>query len=118
MPAFTLDRKCSSGLNAIALAARAIMCNEIDVAVAGGMESISLTLNKHAPAYRNRSKAVLAADATAYRVLTRDGPPLTADTWVSLTGRWVEAAGAPDGIPTLQVVEHELAQPPSNPYAG
>ena len=59
-----------------------------------------------------------AADATAYRVLTRDGPPLTADTWVSLTGRWVEAAGAPDGIPTLQVVEHELAQPPSNPYAG
>ncbi len=59
-----------------------------------------------------------AADATAYRVLTRDGPPLTADTWVSLTGRWVEADGAPDGIPTLQVVEHELAQPPSNPYAG
>ena len=42
---FTLDRKCSSGLNAIALAARGIMCNEIDVAVAGGMESISLTLN-------------------------------------------------------------------------
>lgn len=63
---FTLDRKCSSGLNAIALAARAIMCNEIDVAVAGGVESISLTLNKHIPAYRNRSKAVLAADPRAY----------------------------------------------------
>lgn len=63
---FTLDRKCSSGLNAIALAARAIMCDEIDVAVAGGVESISLTLNKHIPAYRNRSQAVLAADPRAY----------------------------------------------------
>ncbi|MGH7027291.1 acetyl-CoA C-acyltransferase [Brevundimonas sp.] len=63
---FTLDRKCSSGLNAIALAARAVICNEIDVAVAGGVESISLTLNKHAPTYRNRSQAVRAADPTAY----------------------------------------------------
>ena len=63
---FTLDRKCSSGLNAIALAARGVICNEIDVAVAGGVESISLTLNKHIPAYRNRSQAVLAADPTAY----------------------------------------------------
>ena len=69
VPAFTLDRKCSSGLNAIALAARAIMCDEIDVAVAGGMESISLTLNKHAPAYRNRSKAVIEADSTAYMAM-------------------------------------------------
>jgi acetyl-CoA C-acetyltransferase len=66
---FTLDRKCSSGLNAIALAARAIMCNEIDVAVAGGMESISLTINKHAPTFRNRSEAVKAADPHAYMVM-------------------------------------------------
>jgi len=66
---FTLDRKCSSGLNAIALAARAIMCNEIDVAVAGGMESISLTINKHAPAFRNRSEAVKAADPHAYMAM-------------------------------------------------
>lgn len=63
---FTLDRKCSSGLNAIALAARAIICNEIDVAVAGGMESISLTIGKHAPAYRNRSEFVKAHDPHAY----------------------------------------------------
>ena len=67
--AFTLDRKCSSGLNAIALAARAIMLNEIDVAMAGGMESISLTVNKHAPQYRNRSKFVIAADPTAYMAM-------------------------------------------------
>ena len=66
---FTLDRKCSSGLNAIALAARGIMCNEIDVAVAGGMESISLTLNKHTPAFRNRSEFVKAADPYAYMAM-------------------------------------------------
>lgn len=66
VPGFTLDRKCSSGMNAIALAARAIMVDEIDVAVAGGMESISLTLNKHAPQFRNRSTFVLGADPTAY----------------------------------------------------
>jgi acetyl-CoA C-acetyltransferase len=66
---FTLDRKCSSGLNAVALAARAIICNEVDVAVAGGMESISLTLNKHAPAYRNRSELVREHDPYAYMAM-------------------------------------------------
>ena len=66
---FTLDRKCSSGLNAIALAARGIACDEIDVAVAGGMESISLTLNKHAPAFRNRSEFIRAADPHAYMAM-------------------------------------------------
>ncbi len=66
---FTLDRKCSSGLNAIALAARSIVCDEIDVAVAGGAESISLTLTAHVPTYRNRSKAVIAADPDAYMAM-------------------------------------------------
>ncbi|HWU95921.1 MAG TPA: acetyl-CoA C-acyltransferase [Sphingomonas sp.] len=66
---FTLDRKCSSGLNAIALAARAIRCDEVDVAVAGGCESVSLTINKHAPAWRNRSEFVKAHDPYAYMVM-------------------------------------------------
>jgi acetyl-CoA C-acetyltransferase len=55
VPGFSLDRKCSSGLNTIALAARAIMVNEIDVAVAGGSESISMTISKNAPRYQNKS---------------------------------------------------------------
>lgn len=66
---FTLDRKCSSGLNAVALAARGIRSDEIDVAVAGGMETISMTLNKFAPAWRNRSQAVIAADPYAYMAM-------------------------------------------------
>jgi len=66
---FTLDRKCSSGLNAIALAARSIVCDEIDVAVAGGMETISLTIGKNQPTWRNRSAAVIAADPYAYMAM-------------------------------------------------
>ncbi len=66
---FTLDRKCSSGLNAIALAARGIIADELDAAVAGGMESISLTINKHAPTYRNRSELVKQHDPHAYMAM-------------------------------------------------
>ncbi|WP_174292556.1 acetyl-CoA C-acyltransferase [Sphingomonas bacterium] len=66
---FTLDRKCGSGLTAIALAARGIVADEIDVAAAGGMESISLTLNAHLPAFRNRSEAVKQSDPHAYMAM-------------------------------------------------
>jgi acetyl-CoA C-acetyltransferase len=66
VPAFTLDRKCGSGLTAIALAARSIMVDEIDVAAAGGVESISLTVNAHSPGYRNRSEAVIQHVPKAY----------------------------------------------------
>jgi acetyl-CoA C-acetyltransferase len=54
VPAFSLDRKCGSGLTAIALAARSIMTDEIDVALAGGVESITLTM-RDAPRHVNRS---------------------------------------------------------------
>lgn len=60
----SLDRMCSSGLMTIGYAAKAIMTDEIDIAVAGGLESISLTQNKHKNGYRNVSKAV--TDHTPY----------------------------------------------------
>jgi acetyl-CoA C-acetyltransferase len=65
----TLDRKCSSGLNVLALAARGIRSDEIDTAVTGGLESISLTLGAFTPAYRNRSAAVIAAEPHAYMAM-------------------------------------------------
>lgn len=55
VPAFTLDRKCGSGLTAVALAARSIIAGDIDVALAGGAESISFTVSKDAPRYINQS---------------------------------------------------------------
>jgi acetyl-CoA C-acetyltransferase len=66
IPAVSLDRKCGSGLTAIAFAARSIIANEIDVAVAAGVESISLTVNAHTPTHRNRSAVVIAKEPTAY----------------------------------------------------
>ena len=61
-----IERQCSSGLMSIAAAAKSIMCNEYDIAVAGGVESISLVQTKHKNAYRNVSQAVNALDPTAY----------------------------------------------------
>lgn len=55
IPGFTLDRKCSSGLNAIALASRSIIAGDHDVAMAGGVESISMTIHKGTPRYQNQS---------------------------------------------------------------
>lgn len=66
VPGMAMDRMCSSGLMAIASAAKSIMCGEIEIAVAGGVESISLTQNKFKNVYRSQSQAVLAADPTAY----------------------------------------------------
>ncbi len=62
----TIDRMCASGLVSIATAAKGIMVGEYTVAVAGGLESISLVQNKHKNSYRAQSKAVLAAAPTAY----------------------------------------------------
>ena len=72
-PGMAMERQCSSGLMTIATAAKSIMCNEIDVAVAGGVESISLTQNKHKNTYRNMSKAVIAVDPTAYIPMLETG---------------------------------------------
>ena len=62
----TMDRQCSSGLMTIATAAKSIMCNEYDVAVAGGVESISLVQTKHKNSYRAVSKTVLDISPKAY----------------------------------------------------
>src|SRR5258705_13021643 len=43
----TIDRQCASGLQSIALAARSVMLDGVEVAVAGGVESISLVQNEH-----------------------------------------------------------------------
>ncbi|NQX88911.1 MAG: acetyl-CoA C-acyltransferase [Halioglobus sp.] len=64
-----IERQCSSGLMAIATAAKSVMCNEYDIAVAGGLESISLVQNKHKNAYRNVSRTVTALDSTAYMAM-------------------------------------------------
>jgi acetyl-CoA C-acetyltransferase len=65
----SIERQCSSGLMSIATAAKSIMCNEYDIAVAGGVESISLVQTKHKNSYRNVSETVTAIDPTAYMAM-------------------------------------------------
>lgn len=72
IPGFVLDRKCSSGLNAIALAARSIIAGDHDILLAGGAENISLTINKNTPRYQNESVKAMQPDAYIQMIETAE----------------------------------------------
>ncbi len=74
----TIDRQCASGLDAIAYAARAIVLDGVGVAVAGGIETISLVQNSHWNDFRYKSPSVperyyTSMLETAENVATRYG---------------------------------------------
>lgn len=73
VPGLTLDRQCSSGLMTIAIASQAIIAGQYDVAVAGGLESISLVQNKYKNTHRFISKAVLEQSPKAYIQMIETG---------------------------------------------
>jgi acetyl-CoA C-acetyltransferase len=50
----SMDRQCASGLMAIATAAKEIMVDGLQVAVGGGLESISLVQNEHQNRWRGQ----------------------------------------------------------------
>jgi acetyl-CoA C-acetyltransferase len=52
VPAMTIDRQCASGLMAVATAAKQIVADGMQIAVGGGVESISLVQNEHHNGYR------------------------------------------------------------------
>jgi len=62
----SIDRKCASGLMAIATAAKQVTGDGMAIVVAGGVESISLTQNKHLNTFRAQSEAVLARSPHMY----------------------------------------------------
>lgn len=62
----TLDRQCSSGLMAIATAAKEIVMDGVPIAVGGGLESISLVQNEQANRYRNTDAELLALHPDMY----------------------------------------------------
>ncbi len=62
----TLDRQCSSGMYAIATAANSIVNGEVDVMVAGGLDSISLVQNKHMNTHRMVDPALVAKHKDIY----------------------------------------------------
>jgi acetyl-CoA C-acetyltransferase len=110
VPAFTLDRKCGSGLTAIALAARSIIAGDIDVALAGGMESISLTVTSEAPRYLNASvmeqvpAAYIPMIETAEIVAERYGVSREAQDAYAAESQRRATAGLADGAFAEEIV--------------
>lgn len=62
----TIDRQCSSGMMAIATAAKQIMYDGMDVVIGGGIESISLVQNDKMNTYRALDKALVAKHRHVY----------------------------------------------------
>jgi len=62
----TVDRQCSSGMMAIATAAKTIISDNVDIMVGGGLESISLVQNEHANSYRAKDPRLLAMHEHMY----------------------------------------------------
>jgi acetyl-CoA C-acetyltransferase len=62
----TIDRQCSSGMMAIATAAKQILDDGMSVAIGGGIESISLVQNEHYNKYRAKDPTALAAAPDIY----------------------------------------------------
>ena len=56
----TLDRQCSSGLMAVATAAKQIMHDGQDIAIGGGLDSISLVQNEHMNLHRMVDEELMA----------------------------------------------------------
>lgn len=65
-PGMTVDRQCSSGMMAIATAAKSISAGELDIAVAGGLESISLVQNERMNMHRTTDPNLVAMHEHIY----------------------------------------------------
>ena len=62
----TIDRQCASGLQAIALAARSVLFDGVEIAVGGGGESISLVQNDKMNAFQATDPALLEIKGDVY----------------------------------------------------
>ncbi|MEM7372242.1 MAG: acetyl-CoA C-acyltransferase [Bacteroidota bacterium] len=62
----TIDRQCSSGMMAIATAAKQIMHDGMNIAIGGGLESISLVQNEHFNTYRAKDEELIKMHPHAY----------------------------------------------------
>ena len=62
----TVDRQCSSGMMAIAVAAKTVMVDNADILVGGGLDSISLVQNEHMNTFRAKDEELLAVHPHVY----------------------------------------------------
>jgi acetyl-CoA C-acetyltransferase len=112
VPGMTLDRQCSSGLMAVATAARQVACGEAEVVVAGGVESVSLVQTDHANTYRTREPRLedetpglyLPMLHTAEIVAARYGVSRAAQDAVALRSQDRAAAARASGVLDDEIV--------------
>ena len=62
----TIDRQCSSGLMAVATAAKQVMYDGMDIVIGGGLESISLVQNEHMNLHRAADEELVAMHPDIY----------------------------------------------------
>lgn len=62
----SIDRQCSSGMMAIATAAKQILHDGMDIVIGGGVESISLVQNEHMNTHRMIDKPLVAMHPHIY----------------------------------------------------
>jgi acetyl-CoA C-acetyltransferase len=112
VPGMTLDRQCSSGLMAVAAAARQVVAGEAHVVVAGGVESVSLVQNEHANTYRTREPSLeqetpglyLPMLHTAEIVAARYGVGRAAQDAAALSSQQRAATAAAAGVLDDEIV--------------
>jgi len=113
----TVDRQCSSGMMAIALAAKTVIVDNVDIMVGGGLESISLVQNEHQNTYRAADPRLLAVHEhvlmpmidTAEVVAARYEVSREAQDEYALQSQQRTAAGQEAGR-----FDHEIVPLPSN----
>jgi acetyl-CoA C-acetyltransferase len=65
----SVDRQCASGLMGVAIAAKQIVCDGMQITVGGGLESISLVQNEHANSYRAKDPWLVAHRNDVYMTM-------------------------------------------------
>ena len=81
--AMSLDRQCSSGMMAIATAAKEIMHDGMEVAIGGGVESISLVQNEHMNRYRAEDADLVALSPAIYMTMIETAETVAARYGIS-----------------------------------
>ena len=100
----SVDRQCSSGMMAIAIAAKQVLDDNMPVVVGGGLESISLVQNEHYNTFRASDPNALAAAPDIYMSML--------DTAETVTNEHLLARGT---VRTIDDPVHGSVQIPGHP---
>ncbi len=83
VPAMTIDRQCASGLMAVATAAKQIITDGMNIAIGGGVESISLVQNEHQNRYHAQDNWLLQHRPSIYLPMLETAETVAAKYGVS-----------------------------------